>query len=107
MVLGRDLAAVRHYLSAFAVRVIRIARPKQATSSWGGLEQHTVTASVRRAVSDAVHGQVRVHARPLLIADALARQTLLDLLEAEVSCFRMFAMQQGGGDPDFIGHPDR
>jgi hypothetical protein len=83
--------------------VIRVAGAEQAPPPRRGLEKHSITSRVGRAIGDAVLNNMNVHARSSRPPDGLLPRALDNFLHPEVGPCRLLAMQQSGCYPDFVG----
>src|ERR1039457_742378 len=92
-----------HRLSALPGRIVIVSVTKQTAAAWSGLRKHAVAAGVRGAISHTVLYGVDVDAFSKGFAQSLSFCAIDNLVDGEVSSLRMFAVQQCGPDPDFIG----
>ena len=97
------MLAYGHGLGAVPLWVKRVSGPEQAPRVRTGGHEHAVAAGSRRQVGDAVPNRVNVDAGAEVTFNGGLLGAAGNVLDREVGPGGMFAMEEGGGDPDFVG----
>ena len=84
--------------------MIRISLAEKAASAGCGFKEHSITPGVGRAVGYAMLDHVNVDAGSKGPYGDFLFCTLDDLFNCEIFAIRVFAVEEGGSNPGFIGN---
>jgi len=83
---------------------MRVAFTKQAAPAGVRLKQHSMARGMRRSVRDTMLRDVNSETRAEPSRESFPFSAARNLLHAEICSVGIFAMQQCGGDPNFVRH---
>jgi len=83
--------------------MIGISSAKEATAALRGFQKHPVAARVRWAIGYAMQDDVNVDPGTKRLVEAFAPGTVNNFFNRKVGSRGMLAMEERGGNPNFIG----
>jgi hypothetical protein len=83
--------------------MIGISSAKEASAALRRFDKHTVAARVRWAIGYAMQDDVNVDPGTKRLVEAFAPSTVNNFINGKVGSRRVLAMEESGGNPNFIG----
>jgi len=84
--------------------MISVASPEQSAAALSSLKKHAIAPRIRGTIGDTVLNNMDVNARSQRRSRRHKHGLLDNLVNGKIRTGRMSAVEQGGGNPDFVGN---